>query len=131
MSSNGTMAVAFASGRFYLNLVLIVGSCAMIDYFTNALSILFNGSISGLLHELVKKRNTLNSKLGLPQKIIKLLDVYNVYTQVDIKKEEVNMILKDNKKANIADLEPVDRVLINKNILDEYGSDNYLNRAQN
>lgn len=103
----------------------------MIDYFTNALSILFNGSISGLLHELVKKRNTLNSKLGLPQKIIKLLDVYNVYTQVDIKKEEVNMILKDNKKANIADLEPVDRVLINKNILDEYGSDNYLNRAQN
>lgn len=130
MSSNGTMAVAFASGRFYLNLVLIVGSCAMIDYFTNALSILFNGSISGLLHELVRKRNTLNSKLGLPQKIIKLLDVYNVYTQVDIKKEEVNMILKDNKKANVADLEPIDRVLINKNILDDYGTDNYLNRAQ-
>jgi len=130
MSSNGTMAVAFASGRFYLNLVLIVGSCAMIDYFTNALSILFNGSISGLLHELVRKRNTLNSKLGLPQKIIKLLDVYNVYTQVDIKKEEVNMILKDNKKANVADLEPIDRVLINKNILDDYGTDNYLKRAQ-
>ncbi len=103
----------------------------MIDYFTYAVSTLFTGSLSGKLHELVRKRNTLNSKLDLPQKILKLLDVYNTYNHVDNKKEEVNMILKDNRKANVADLEPVDRVLLNNKISEEYASDHYLNKVQN
>jgi hypothetical protein len=127
MSSAGTMAVAFASGRFYLNFVLVVGACSMFDFFTYALSTLFSGSLSGSLHNLVKKRNTLNTRLDLPDRVNKLLDVYNIYRgPEEEKKEEVNMILKDNRKANIADIELVDRVLLDNNIISEYASHNYL-----
>jgi hypothetical protein len=126
MSSAGTMAVAFGSGRFYLNFVLIVGSCAIFDYFTYAASTLFSGSLSGTLHNLVKKRNTLNTRLDLPERVNKLLDVYNIYRgEEHPKKQEVNN-LKDNRKANIADIELVDRVLLDNNIMNEYASDNFL-----
>lgn len=128
MSSAGTMAVAFGSGRFYLNLVLILGACAMLDYFTYSVSSIFSGSLSATLHKLVKKRNTLNTRLDLPNKVIRLLDVYTIYNREDDgKKEEVNMILKDNRKANVADIELVDRVIMDNNIMNEYASHNYLN----
>jgi len=121
IDSSGTMTVAFGSGRFYLNFVLILGSCGLIDYLTYSTMTLFSGSITGTLTTLVKERNSLNSKLDLPPQINKLLEVYNNYTQEDVK-EESNMILKDNRMANVADLEMVDRVSIQKNVISEYHS---------
>jgi hypothetical protein len=126
LESSGTMAVAFGSGRFYLNFVLIVGSCAVIDYLTYAFTTLFSGSVRGTLTTLVKERNTLNFKLDLPPQINKLLDVYDNYRQEDVK-EDVNMILKDNRMANLTDLEMVDRVIIDKNLMSQNNSKNNLN----
>ena len=124
-NSYATMYVAFSGGKFYLNFILVVGTCAMIDFFTSSIVILFSDSISGTLMILVKERTTLNNKTDLPKKILNLLNLAEGiansqqeeegdYKEIEASspgRKHTNMIKVDNnRKANETDLDKIDGV---------------------
>ena len=118
-NSYDTMYVVFSGGKFYLNFILVVGTCALIDLFTSSVAVLFSNNLSGTLMILVKEKTTIRDKL--PKKILNLLnlteDITNnkqkeegEYLEIDFssprtprKKNNTNMILNNNCKANETD----------------------------
>ena len=108
--SYGTMAVAFAAGRLWVNMVLIVGTCAVIDFCTDSFFVLFGENLAGTLRILVNQRGTLNNRLDdFPPKIEAC---YKAYDLVNTKKEPQNVIVNKEgyKIANEENLEQIDRV---------------------
>ena len=125
-NSYATMYTVFTGGKFYFNFILIIGTCAMIDLLTTSISILFNHSLAGKLMVLNKERSGLNSKVDLPDDIVKLLkscedsDEENedereispkkTNSKGRLKETNVNIINVDNRRANEIDLERIDGV---------------------
>jgi hypothetical protein len=118
-NSFATMAVAFGGGKFYFDFVLIVGTCAMIDLFTESLGIIFNTSLSGTLMVLVKERTTVNNRRDLPEYIMTMLSLSDASPKIQnnklpqVESKENNVLRIDKRKANEVDLERVDGVKIN------------------
>jgi hypothetical protein len=109
-NSVGTMAVAFSSGKFWFNFVLIVGTCWSIDYFTNSFSVLFGNTLSGTLMVLRKQRGTLDNNVDMPVEVEKLLKIYDSY-QEEKSEKPINHVDNINvKSANLKDLDKIDRV---------------------
>lgn len=121
-NSVATMFIAFTGGKFYVDFILIVGTCAIIDFLTLSIWIMFDTSLAGKLMILVRERNGLNSKVDLPKKILNLLKLCeskdeeedeNDNHRIDkciTKDKEINIIKVDNRRANEIDLEKVDGV---------------------
>ena len=76
-NSVGTMRVAFLSPVFWVNLLFICGTCALIDYFTLTFSFVFRPNTVTELQLLFKERGKLNSEENLPLLISEKLDIYN------------------------------------------------------
>ncbi len=119
-NSYATMYVVFSGAKFYLNFILVVGTCSMIDLFTSSISILFSDKISGTLMILVKEKDTLKDKL--PKKIQNLLNLVEgvtnskqeeegEYLEIDVsspgRKNNTNMIIVNNCKANETDFDKI------------------------
>ena len=118
-NSFATMDVAFQGGKFYLNFMLIVGACAIIDILTSSLDVLFSDKISYKLMIVRSERKSLNTRLDLPENICRILDVVDMFKQTegggDVNNHNVNRIKVDNKKSsNEKDLEQIDRVALNE-----------------
>jgi hypothetical protein len=82
-NSVATMAVIFFSGKFYLNFVLVIVTCAMIDFTSYAFSTLFTNNLAGALMVLIKEKGNINDRYDLPQLIVKALKKYDIYRQDD------------------------------------------------
>lgn len=102
ITSFGTMKIAFASGEFHLNFVLIVGTCFLIDILTYSFNNLFMTNYSGKLMGLVKERNGLNNNIDLPEEIKEVLKKYDNYKKVEVK--EVKPAVNDD------DLDKIDGI---------------------
>lgn len=121
-NSFATMDVAFQGGKFYLNFMLIVGACFIIDVLTSSLDIIFSDKITNKLMIFRSERKTsLNTRLDLPVNICRLLDFVDAQKQIEgtpgevVSNNNVNRINVDTKKlANEEDLEQIDRVPINQ-----------------
>jgi hypothetical protein len=74
------MAVSFFSGKFYFNSILIIGTCAAIDYFTRAVDVLFRNSLAGKLMVLRSQKNSIENSDDLPEMIVEKLKMYDVYS---------------------------------------------------
>jgi phospholipid-translocating ATPase len=76
--SASTMTVAFNSGRFYLNLILIVGTTAFLDYVYTAYITLFKNYLENKLR--IQMSNSSNGKLlkeNLEEMDSDIIDKYN------------------------------------------------------
>jgi hypothetical protein len=117
-NSFATMSVAFAGGKFYFDFILIVGTCAMIDIFTESIGTIFNTSLSGTLMVLVKERSSVNNRRDLPEHIMNLLSLSDASPKIsnnklsDVDNKENNVLRLDKRKANEVDLERVDGVKV-------------------
>jgi hypothetical protein len=67
------------SGKFWLNFVLIIVSCGMIDLVTYSYNTLFMKNITGTLMVLVNERNGLNDRIDLPENVEQYLRKYDVF----------------------------------------------------
>ena len=104
------MGVAFGSGKFYFNCILIVGACVAIDIFTSAYYIMFGDNLAGTLMILRKERGTLDNNVDMPEKVERLLKICASYDQKDEPDNNVNINIVKN--TNVKDLDKIDRVQI-------------------
>lgn len=113
-NSNATMGVTFNSGKLYFNFVLVIVTCAMIDYMSSALKVLFSSKIAGSLMVLVNKRNTLDNNVDLPSKVVNFLRVYDNYGADSnvVKPLVANSDYNNMRNANVQDLDKIDNIHI-------------------
>jgi len=122
-NSVGTMVVAFGSAKFWLNTVLVVITCSMMDLITLTYQMLFTNSITSQLRILVKDRGTLDNPVDLPDIIANCLKSYNVYSPIPASEGKKgpgtppvktigNSEYKMVQVANVKDIEKIDNIHI-------------------
>jgi hypothetical protein len=109
-NSYGTMYVVFNSGKLWLNLLLVGGTCGLIDYFILCFHYIFFPSLTTKLQVLVNKKsdmniNNINKMPKLIKEILGIYGEYNVGQDVDLletKKFQDNNkdIIKINNKED-------------------------------
>ncbi len=72
-NSAATMTVAFNAGKMWLQMIVICGTCGMIDYGLKGADYIFSESLKNQLMKLVKERGTLTNVIDLPKNIQDLL----------------------------------------------------------
>jgi len=85
-NSFASMSVTFFSSRFWLNLFLILGACALIDFSSFCFSFQFSDSLSSELQKLVKERGSINGKHGLSPLV---LNNINAFEQITMTKPKI------------------------------------------
>jgi magnesium-transporting ATPase (P-type) len=115
-NSVGTMYVAFSSGKIWLNMLLVGGTCCIIDLFLLGLHFIFFPSLATKLEILVNKKIDMSLKNfnNMPKSIKEILSIYEGYIEfdgnfeyknVDTKKSEDNIDNIDNYKTKEIDNE--------------------------
>ena len=115
-NSVGTMYVAFSSGKIWLNMLLVGGTCCIIDLFLLGLHFIFFPSLATKLEILVNKKIDMSLKNfnNMPNSIKEILSIYEGYIEfdgnfeyknVDTKKSEDNIDNIDNYKTKEVDNE--------------------------
>lgn len=118
-NSQGTMDVAWGSGRFWLAMVLVVITCGLSDVTTYSIDMFFTGRITGLLRILVKQKGSLNNADDLPNAVLNKLALYDQYEQ------KINADLHEKEKShhkslvNTLDLEKIDAISMNFDIINK------------
>ena len=99
-NSVGTMGVAFSSARLWLNILLVGGTCGLIDLFLLGVEFVFFPSLSTKMQELVNKGINLNIDNfdNMPHLIKEILGNYNDnnYEDQETEKEESKKIIEDD-----------------------------------
>lgn len=110
-NSVGTMGVAFFSGKFYFNWLLVVGTCFAIDLCTSSYYILFGNNLAGTLMVLRKQRGTLDNNVDMPRQVEEYLKLFNAYGGPKV--EDPNKApYSIAKHVNLKDLDKIDRVQV-------------------
>ena len=86
-NSAGTMAVAFGSPRFWMSLIFVCGTCALIDYFILGFDFIFISTLGKILQRLYSQRGELNDEQGLPKCITDRINKYKTFEQQKFEKE--------------------------------------------
>ncbi len=87
-NSFASMDVSFLSGRFWLNFLLVVGFCGIIDFTSFSFDFLFGGYLTSSLQRLIKEHGTLNNKADLPEDVMKYVNQFEKMTVTKKKKGE-------------------------------------------
>jgi phospholipid-transporting ATPase len=97
-NSVGTMYVAFSSGKIWLNMLLVGGTCCIIDLFLLGLHFIFFPSLATKLEILVNKKIDMSLKNfnNMPKSIKEILSIYEGYIEFDGNFEYKNV---DTKKS--------------------------------
>ena len=82
--SVGTMVVAFGSPRFWMSIIFVCGTCALIDYFILGFDFLFISTISKKLQRLFSERGELNDESNLPNFLGDRINSYKTFEQQKI-----------------------------------------------
>ena len=100
-NSVGTMTVAFRSGRFWMNIIFVGGTCGIIDFFLLGFNYIINPSSSKELQILLKKCDDMD-KMNInefPKNIREKLESYNEFQKEDdILKKEITQKNINNKE---------------------------------
>ena len=91
--SVGTMATAFGSPRFWMNIIFVCGTCAIIDYFILGFDFIFRLTLGKILQRLFSQRGELNEEFNLPKCIGDRINKYKKFEQQKVHNEnEINKI---------------------------------------
>ena len=95
-NSVGTIGEAFSSGKMWMDIIFIGGTCGIIDFFILSVEFIFFPSLTKTLQVLVNKKidlNEINNK-NLPKIVKEKLEFYNEFNSG----EEEEVVIKENKK---------------------------------
>ena len=104
-NSYGTMNVAFSSGKTWLNMLLVGGTCGLIDYFLLGVEFIFFPSLASKIRVLINKKINMNldNFQGMPELIKDILGNYTGFTsEPESEKSESN-----KSKVDIINVESV------------------------
>ena len=95
-NSYGTMNVAFSSGKTWLNMLLVGGTCGLIDYFLLGVEFIFFPSLASKIRVLINKKINMNldNFQGMPELIKDILGNYTGFTENN--KSKVDIINVDS-----------------------------------
>jgi phospholipid-transporting ATPase len=97
-NSVGTMGQAFQSSTMWFNIILISGTCGLIDFFILSFNYYFRPDIISTLQRIYsQKGEKINTKEGLPKYILDKIDIYD---NIENKIEEKNIEVKDVPTKN-------------------------------
>ena len=104
-NSVGTMTVAFRSGRLWMNLIFVGGTCGLIDFFILGFNFIINPSSAKELQILLKKCNDMD-KMNInefPKNIREKLESYNEFQKEDdnLKKEITQRNINNNEELKL------------------------------
>ena len=85
--SVGTMATAFGSGRFWMSIIFVCGTCALIDYFILGFDFIFRITLAKVLQRLYSQRGELNDEYNLPNCIGNRINRYKTFEQQKVHDE--------------------------------------------
>ena len=135
-NSVGTMSAAFGSPRFWMSLIFVCGTCALIDYFILGFDFIFRMTLGKILQRLYSQRGELNDENNLPLCITDRINRYKTFEQQKFEKD--NEITKMPQNTNVEELPfpkdseylPVDKLKEN-NILQNQMNNNLDNNIIN
>ena len=100
--SVGTMATAFGSPRFWMSIIYVCGTCALIDYFILGFDFLFRFSLAKILQRLFSQRGELNQEYNLPNCIANRINKYKTFEQQKVHEEnEISKIPQNTKLSKV------------------------------
>ena len=115
-NSYGTMNVAFSSGKTWLNMLLVGGTCGLIDYFLLGVDFIFFPTLANKLRVLINQKVDMNLENfeGMPELIKEVLGNYTGFTSesesekddtVKMKEEEINVkTINEGGEGNEAEI---------------------------
>ena len=129
-NSVGTVDIAFNSGRLWMNLLFVGGTCGMIDYTILCVEYVFFPNLTKTLQQMINKGINMNisNNKDIPNIIMDKLNDYNQFDENeeenkdniinDLYNNKINKlkIQKTNKKKMNTNEEEIQNVEINKNI---------------
>ena len=129
-NSVGTMAVAFGSGRFWMSVIFICGTCALIDYLVLGFDFIFFQTLGKLLQKLFSQRGPLNDEYNLPKCINDRMNMYKTYEQQKVNNENEPYKIPQNTKDFPED-SPLDGYVRIENITKDNGANKNINNINN
>jgi len=131
-NSYGTMYVAFNSGKLWLNLLFVGGTCGLIDFFIISFEYIFSPSLITKLQVLVnqKKEMKISNINNMPKLVQEVFEIYKDYNNdeeldfVETKKfQDNNVDVKinnlENEQKNIEQNNEVELMKMKNNKLTE------------
>jgi hypothetical protein len=85
--SVGTMVVTFGSPRFWMSIIFICGTCALIDYLILGFDFIFRITLAKILQILYNQRGELNDEYNLPKCIGDRINRYKTFEQQKVHNE--------------------------------------------
>ena len=85
--SVATMNIAFGSPRFWMSIIFVCGTCALIDYFLLGLDFIFRLTLGKILQRLFSQRGELNEEYQLPKCIGDRINKYRIFEQQKVHNE--------------------------------------------
>jgi hypothetical protein len=129
-NSVGTMAVAFGSGRFWMSVIFICGTCALIDYIVLGFDFIFFQTLGKLLQKLFSQRGPLNDEYHLPKCINDRINMYKTYEQQKVHNENETYKIPQNTKDYPED-SPLDGYVRIENITKDNEANKNINNLNN
>ena len=146
-NSVGTMAIAFSSPVFILNVFLICGLCGLIEFFILSFNFIFNPDIVAILKRIIDDRGKIDTKDNLPKIIIDKINIYdsieekfeepkNMKQEIEIEKETLDknkdieieeFDKKSNGQNNINDEDEVSQAIFLKKSISRKSTSNEIN----
>ena len=117
-NSVGTMVVAFGSGRLWMSIIFVCGTCALIDYVILSVKFVFFRTLVRILQILVSERGKLNDQIDLPPEIQEKLNYYNEFEkkEEDLTKADYDYKFPYDSVQNSMSTNPVVDPIINSQI---------------
>lgn len=108
-NSVGAIYYAFISGRFWMNMIFVGGTCALIDFFILGFKHIFQPSLANILQMLLNQNVVMDKNYinDLPKPIREKMEIYNEFTIDDnedkLKKEitQKTMIKNNNNELKL------------------------------
>ena len=104
-NSVGTIKEAFNSSILWTNIILVSGTCGLIDFFILCFYFIFKPDTVSILKRILAERGKIDTKENLPTSIKEKINIYdNIDEKIEEKdinldkKEEINKINIDNEK---------------------------------
>ena len=97
--SVATMATAFGSPRFWMSLIFICGTCAMIDYLVLGFDFIFRPTLGKILQRLLSQRGELNDEFNLPGCIGDKINRYYTFEQQQFHNDNEAFKIPQNSDA--------------------------------
>ena len=127
-NSVGTMATAFESARFWMSLIFVCGTCALIDYAILGFDFIFRTTLGKILQRLYWQRGEINDENNLPKCITDRINKYKTFEQQKFEKDNEiakipqNTVVEEIPFPKDSDYLPVSNMKENNNLKNQLGN---------